>query len=198
MSKIIKVHNPSNLPTVDITSLLDLQGDLYTYDKIDKLKASIIKHGVFLPKFVWKSRSKIYITDGHKTKAALLQLRKEGYQVPEIPYVEVPAKSKKEAAEKLLLINSKYGALNPDTEFFNDFGIDLKAQEYDSIIDLPLADILDEKPGIPDEDLGLKGEKGITYKPQYGVIVICKSEKEQIKVFNQLKDDGHEIKIVVT
>jgi hypothetical protein len=39
-------------------------------------------------------------------------------------------------------------------------------------------------------------KKSYTYRQQYGVIVICKSEEDQIKVFEDLKKQGHNLKIV--
>lgn len=35
-----------------------------------------------------------------------------------------------------------------------------------------------------------------TYKEQYAVIVICKNEEEQEKVYNELKKEGHTLKVV--
>lgn len=39
--------------------------------------------------------------------------------------------------------------------------------------------------------------KPFLYKPQYGVIVICKDEKEQKRLFDSLQAKGHHCKIVV-
>lgn len=36
------------------------------------------------------------------------------------------------------------------------------------------------------------------YKEQYGVIVICKNEEDQEKVYNKLLDQGYECKVVTT
>ena len=42
-----------------------------------------------------------------------------------------------------------------------------------------------------------QGKKGkYTYKPQYGVIVICSDEKHQKQVFEHLKQFGYKLKIV--
>ncbi len=41
-------------------------------------------------------------------------------------------------------------------------------------------------------------DEGIAAKSQYGVIVHCKDETEQAKVFSKLVSDGHECKVVVT
>ena len=38
--------------------------------------------------------------------------------------------------------------------------------------------------------------KKFNYKEQYGVIVLIENEKEQIKLFNKLKKEGHKLKIV--
>lgn len=40
--------------------------------------------------------------------------------------------------------------------------------------------------------------KEFTYKQQYGVIVICETEDEQIKMFEELKAKGLKLKVVTT
>jgi biotin synthase-like enzyme len=40
--------------------------------------------------------------------------------------------------------------------------------------------------------------KEFNYKPQYGVIVICESEEDQIKMFEELKQKGLKLKVVTT
>ena len=40
--------------------------------------------------------------------------------------------------------------------------------------------------------------KEFTYKQQYGVIVICETEEEQIKMFEELKAKGLKLKVVTT
>lgn len=40
--------------------------------------------------------------------------------------------------------------------------------------------------------------KEFKYKQQYGVIVICESEEEQIKLFEEFKKKGLKIKVVTT
>lgn len=42
------------------------------------------------------------------------------------------------------------------------------------------------------------GEGSFNYKEQYGVIVICKDEKEQETVYNNLLEQGYECKVVAT
>ena len=40
--------------------------------------------------------------------------------------------------------------------------------------------------------------KEFKYKQQYGVIVICETEEEQIKLFEKKKKKGLKIKVVTT
>lgn len=37
---------------------------------------------------------------------------------------------------------------------------------------------------------------GFSYKMQFGVVVICKDEKEQEKVYTELKEKGYTLKVV--
>ncbi|GGA84815.1 hypothetical protein GCM10008015_27000 [Flavobacterium palustre] len=39
-------------------------------------------------------------------------------------------------------------------------------------------------------------KKKFNYKEQYGVIVICETETEQKKVFEDLQKKGHKLKVV--
>ena len=169
--KII-VHNPNNLPTIDFHMLTELQGDLKisTPKKIQKLKNSIIKYGVFVPKFVWKDKSELmtrfYIEDGHQTRKALTELEAEGYAIPAIPYADIAATDKKDAAEKLLMISSKFADINPDTSFFTDFDISI---DYLNEIEIPELDLAfedldakaieeDEVPEVPEEPVTQVGD----------------------------------------
>lgn len=44
--------------------------------------------------------------------------------------------------------------------------------------------------------MGKNKTKEIKYKEQYGVIVLCESEAEQIEVFEKLKNEGKKLKVV--
>jgi hypothetical protein len=140
VEKTIVVHNLSSLPTVNYHDLTILQGDLKTLKEEDKRKLckSIIKHGFFVPAFVWRFEGKIYILDATQRYYSLEALEEHGYTIPNIPYVEIPAKDKKDASEKLLQITSRYGKINPETTFFEDFKIDL---DYINEIAIPELDI---------------------------------------------------------
>ncbi|MFZ4708024.1 MAG: hypothetical protein ACOYMF_18625 [Bacteroidales bacterium] len=40
-------------------------------------------------------------------------------------------------------------------------------------------------------------KKSYAYKPQYGIVVICPDEQEQIKLFEKLQKQGLKLKVVV-
>jgi len=167
MFKKIIVHNPNNLKTIDYHKLTILQGDLKTLSKENRTKLcnSIKQHGYFVPAFIWESDNNLYILDATQRYHALEQLEKEGYEIPEIPYIKIEAKNKKDAAEKLLQITSRYGEINPETTFFEDFNIDL---EFINDIEIPELDIKleelepeiveDEVPEPPTEPLSKTGD----------------------------------------
>lgn len=123
--KILQVYNPNNLPTLPYTQLMDFQGDLkhpIEPDALEKMRGSLKKHGVFIPKFVWfDDDGNANILDGHQTKQGLASLEAEGWTIPPIPYVNIEAASREDAAEKLLQINSEYAKINPNTTWLDSF-----------------------------------------------------------------------------
>lgn len=140
--KVLKVHNSDNLPTIAYSKLVDFQGDLKHQiepEALEKMRNSLKKHGVFVPKFVWFDKSgKANIMDGHQTKQALKSLEADGWKIPEIPYVTVEAKSRKDAAEKLLQINSRYAKMNPNTTWLEEFDFDMgEIEELIGSIEIP-------------------------------------------------------------
>lgn len=40
-------------------------------------------------------------------------------------------------------------------------------------------------------------KKSYAYKPQYGIVIQCQDEAEQIRLFNRLKGMGFKLKVVV-
>lgn len=40
------------------------------------------------------------------------------------------------------------------------------------------------------------GKNGFKYRPQYGVIIVCRNESEQISVYGRLKQQGYKLKVV--
>jgi hypothetical protein len=100
-----------NLKLADLTPL---QGDLKELSDAssEKLKQSILKHGITFPFFIWESEGMNYILDGTQRDRVLRQMADAGYEVPPLPCALIQAKNRKEAAEKILLISSQYGKMS--------------------------------------------------------------------------------------
>lgn len=125
---------------IEIAKLERFQGDLkeITPESMDKLKASIVKYGFSFPIFVWKTK----ILDGHQRLEAAKQLIKDGYMLKggKLPVVQISAESDQEAAEKLLLINSRYAQMTQSgfDAFITDFDIDLS--DFSGLLEIPEID----------------------------------------------------------
>src|SRR5215468_365595 len=127
---------------LDLANLTPLQGELkeLTGANFEKLKQSILKHGITFPFFVWQSEDKNYILDGTQRDRVLKRMAEEGYQVPPLPCALIQAKDRKEAAEKILLISSQYGRMTEES--LNEFLAenDLSFLELSDELKLPAID----------------------------------------------------------
>ena len=112
--------------TIEWTELVPFQGDLkeMSKDSFQKLRASILKYGWISPIFVWKDT---LLADGHGRILVLKELIKEGYTIEPLPICDIQAIDKREAAEILLAINSKFQNVTPEGlyEYVTNFDIDL-------------------------------------------------------------------------
>jgi hypothetical protein len=96
---------------------------------------------VTFPIFLWQHEGVSYVLDGHQRDQALKSLAQEGWEIPPLPAALIEAKSKKEAAEKILLISSQYGKMSNQSleEFLADNDLDLSDLEEE--LELPSIDL---------------------------------------------------------
>lgn len=174
--------------------LKTFQGNLKEMSKsnAEKLKKSILKYGWIAPIFVW---NKDYILDGHGRLLILGELFKIGYQIDNLPIVDIEAKTKKEAAEILLAINSKYQNITEEGlyQFVNEMELDLTDIK---IFELPAIDMERFEMGYF-ADLTKKEDINIEYKPKYEVAIECKNESEQKKVYDMMNKKGYICRILI-
>mgnify|MGYP001024780022 CR=1 FL=1 len=84
------------------------------------------------------------------------------------------------------------------------FDIDLLEEELAKISSIDMKDFefdikeLEEELDNRDKEANAATESSFNYKEQYGVIVICKDEADQEKVYNELLEKGYECKVVTT
>ena len=128
---------------LDLANLTPLQGDLkeLSESNFDKLKQSILRHGITFPFFVWQSDGTNYILDGTQRDRVLKRMADDGYQVPALPCALIEAKDRREAAEKILLISSQYGKMTNNSleDFLAENDLDLS--ELQNELELPSIDL---------------------------------------------------------
>jgi len=147
--RIIEVtcDGKGRLRRVPLEKLQRFQGALKSLgeDQYRKLKDSIAKHGFFVPVFVWRNK----ILDGHQR---LLVIEKEQWAVRDgVPVVDIEAETESDAAEKLLLISSTYGKIEPQGLY-----------DFTELHDIPLT--VSDLPDLPDFDL--EGFKNAFYEEE--------------------------------
>lgn len=125
--------------TLALDQLIPLQSNLKTItdDKLNKLKALILKDGYSFPGFVWHYKTanteKYYILDSHQRCQALKSLQAEGFVIPKLPVVFIDADNKKHAKQKLLEVSSQFGEY--DREGYIQFVHDITVNEYIRLVD---------------------------------------------------------------
>lgn len=124
-NKTIKIINKGNLPLIPWKELKAKFEPNTLKQKKDRevgdLKQSILTIGFTIPMFIWLEGK--YIADGAGRFLALELLDYEGYEIPDVPYVPLEAKSKKEAKRLTMAISSQYGLISPDS--IGEFTLDM-------------------------------------------------------------------------
>lgn len=112
---------------VPIEQMTVLQGNLKTLDQDarDRLRKSILTHGITFPFHIWRQKDLCYILDATQRYHVLHDLIREGFHVPPLPVAWIHAKDKREAAMKLLAAASQYGQVTNEglRNFVNTFDL---------------------------------------------------------------------------
>lgn len=192
-----------------------------------KLIDSILKHHVFIAKAVFYEDGIAYTEDGHQTMKALQYLHDAGYRrcrvlkyemrngrmapsekeeydeimVPcqiVVPVGDTKEERLRDAAEKVLQINSRYADFNPETSFFESLGFDHATfDDLVSTIEIPEM-MISHEAGTPKGDFldefnkAKTGQIAYPIVPQYNekytaVIIVCRNETEVVGVQTCLK-----------
>ena len=101
--KTLKTTNVQTFLSWEFNTLKDKDRD------VTNLKNAIVKNGFSFPVFLWYGHS--YVIDGAGRRKAVEELTKEGYDIPEIPYVEVEAATLEEARQKVIEASSSFGEI---------------------------------------------------------------------------------------
>lgn len=98
---------------------------------IDKLKNAIVNEGFAFPFYCWQR----YVIDGTGRYLALLELEKEGHEIPDLPCVSLRANSLKEAKKLSLLASSQHGKISQKS--FDSFVEEFEIDEIKDDINIP-------------------------------------------------------------
>lgn len=206
MSKNIKVTSEIK-ERLALNYLEVLQGGLKTLtdDKYKKLRSSIIKHGFCFPFFVWQDdeNNKIWIIDGTQRFTALNRMKDEGYKIPQLPVVFIPAKSVEDAKSKILAAASQYGQ-------FTDLGVSefMQGLEWDKedllgSVEIPFLDKALEMPVVLESDDGKEFTEVSAHQREINTNPKVEEEKEPPKCvcpqcgheFNPFEDKKPKVKV---
>lgn len=182
---------------VPLENLVPFQGELKTLSDFNylKLKDQILEEGFCAPVFVWKNDGNYYLLDGHQRTLTCQQMKKEGYTIPDLPAVEIFAKTKREAKKKLLSYVSQFGKV--DSQGLYEFIIEAEIPiEEMKDFEIPEIDMDSFKKEFFDNHLKDSELKESELNFEFKLEVKLNDEKEQEAVYNELKERGYEIRIL--
>ena len=181
-----KVKAHINIP---LNQLQPFQGELkkLSEENFNKLRNEIIEDGFNFSPHVWKTEGGYFILDGHQRIYVLSQLKKQGYQVGDVPCNIVEAESIEDAKRKVLQAVSQYGKLTNEgyLEFTHDLDLDF------TNFDLPDFTI----PDLPNDEFDFNPkEKSDNDTQDFTLRITCDNDIDQEELFNELNDRGYKVK----
>jgi ParB-like chromosome segregation protein Spo0J len=181
---------------VDIKSVLPWENNPRTIPAaaVAAVAQSIKRFGFGAPLIARRQDGRLIA--GHTRLKAALQLGLD--RVP-VRYLDLDPVD----AHLLALADNKLGELADwDDTMLGAVLAEMKAQEVDLTVgtgftDSEIAKLIDGAHCIVEKVTGENpGKDG--YKEQYGVIVVCRDEKEQERVYEELTERGYECRVVTT
>lgn len=196
MTNEIKIQCETKL-YLPLENLNEFQGELKTLsvENFEKLKKQIIEQGFSSPFLVWKNNGKYFLLDGHQRKRVVSKLKEAGYKVPDLPCVEIFAKTKLEAKKKLLSYVSQFGKVDKQGlyQYIIDAELGIEDMQEFEIPEVNMEEFKEEFFGedsinneIEETDLNFEFKMEIKFN----------TEKEQETLYNELTERGYEIRIL--
>lgn len=144
---------------VALENLKEFQGNLKNHGNKEKLKKQILEQGFSAPMFVWKNDGKYYLLDGHGRLGACKDLKQAGYKIPDLPCVEIFAKTKTEAKKKLLSYVSQFGKVEGEGLYKFILDAELQVEDLEDF-EIPEIDLDEFKAEFFDENTVDKVNRG--------------------------------------
>lgn len=172
---------------VDINSIKPYKNNAkqHPQEQIEQIKNSIVKFGMDDPIGIWQDE----IVEGHGRLIACKELGYNKVPIIRLDHLTDTQRKAYTLAHNKLTMNSDFDIDILESELedlskeldMSEFGFDIKALE-----------------GVLDTENNDETTSNFKYEEQFGVIVMCKNEREQENIYNRLTDEGFECKVVAT
>lgn len=169
---------------IDSVKVYPNNAKIHTAEQIEEIKKSIQKFGNNDPIAIDENS---FIIEGEGRYLAQKDMGMKEIEVIRLTQLNEEQKVAYMLVHNKLTMNTGFDLDLLEEELSKISSIDMKEFEFD------IKEIEEE---LKEEEQSQ--EPSFNYKEQYGVIVICKDEVEQEKVYNTLLDQGYECKVVTT
>jgi len=161
----------------------------HTDENREKLKQSIKDNGFILPFNVWNDNGTNWCLDGYHRYQDLIDLEKEGVEIPDLlDALFIDCKDKEEAAKYVLLFSSQYATITQK-------GLD----EFMQMYQLPIT-VLAQQTSLsilPENIPPVYKEPNIQeIQPQWYLNIRCESEQHCQQLYEEFTGKGFDVKIV--
>ena len=175
-------HNIEYLK-LDKLSAYETNSRTHSDDQIDQIAASITEFGFTNPILIDENN---VIIAGHGRSEAAKQLKLDEAPCLRLSHLSEAQKKAYVIADNKLALNAGWDEelLRQEIEALRELDFDINLLGFDSI---ELGKMFDEP-----EESELKEE---TYSEVFNVIIECKDEEEQEKVFNRLDTEGYKCRV---
>ena len=169
---------------IDSIKVYPNNAKIHTAEQIEEIKKSIQEFGNNDPIAI---DEKGFIIEGEGRYLAQKDMGVKEIEVIKLTHLTEEQKVAYMLVHNKLTMNTGFDLDLLEEELSKISSIDMKEFEFDI---KEIEEELEEEEKIQ--------EPSFNYKEQYGVIVICKDETEQEKVYNNLLNQGYECKVVTT
>lgn len=169
---------------IDSIKVYPNNAKIHTAEQIEEIKKSIQEFGNNDPIAI---DEKGFIIEGEGRYLAQKDMGIKEIEVIKLTHLTEEQKVAYMLVHNKLTMNTGFDLDLLEEELSKISSIDMKEFEFD---------IKEIEEKLEEEEK--TQEPSFNYKEQYGVIVICKDEAEQEKVYNSLLDQGYECKVVTT
>ena len=173
---------------IDSIKVYPNNAKIHTAEQIEEIKKSIQEFGNNDPIAI---DEKGFIIEGEGRYLAQKDMGIKKIEVIKLTHLSEEQKVAYMLVHNKLTMNTGFDIDLLEEELSKISNIDMKEFEFD-------IKKLEEELENEEKEANISTESSFNYKEQYGVIVICKDEADQEKVYNELQEKGYECKVVTT